>query len=120
MMAPNRPTTRERHAATRAFRRAAESGSGPVADGATTAPFAGFVNGFGLLGEVLLIGVVIAVVAVPVVSLPAALVAGIGHLRRYVGAEGCGAAAFWRDLRAAFWGGVGVAVVALLFVAAAL
>lgn len=77
-------------------------------------------GGFALLGEVLLTGVVIALLALPVVTLPAALAAGINHLRRFANDEGSRFSMLWRDARDALLGGVGVAVVALLGAAAAL
>ncbi|GAB4055124.1 hypothetical protein [Catellatospora paridis] len=76
--------------------------------------------GFALFAEVLLTGVAIALFALPVLTLPAALAAGVGHLRRYVADEGSPFAAFWRDARAAAAGGAVVAVVALLGAGAAI
>jgi hypothetical protein len=75
---------------------------------------------FALFGEALLTGVVVFVLALPVLTLPAALVAGVGHLRRFTHAEGSGAAALWRDFRDAALGGIGVAIVGLIGTAAAL
>jgi hypothetical protein len=75
---------------------------------------------FALFGEVLLTGVVVAVLAVPVLTLPAALVAGIRHLRRFTNEESSALAAAWRDARDALWGGIGVAVVAVMGAAAGL
>ena len=71
------------------------------------------VGSFALLGEVLLTGVFVTVLALPVVTLPAALAAGVRHLRRYVKAEGAPTSAIWRDFRDALVGGVGVAAAAL-------
>jgi hypothetical protein len=75
---------------------------------------------FALFGEALLTGVIVFVLALPVLTLPAALVAGIRHLRRFTNDEGSSAAGLWRDFRNSLWGGVGVALVALLGAAAAL
>ena len=75
---------------------------------------------FALFGEVLLTGVLVFVLSLPVLTLPAALVAGIRHLRRFTNDEGTGVAGLWRDFRDALWGGVGVAFVAFLGAAAAL
>lgn len=74
---------------------------------------------FALLGEVLLTGVVVALLALPVLTLPAALVAGIGHLRRYVNDEGSSFAAMWREAWAAAAGGVIVALGGLFAATAA-
>ena len=75
---------------------------------------------FALFGEVLLTGVMVFVLSLPVLTLPAALVAGIRHLRRFTNGEGSSVAGLWRDFRDALWGGVGVALVALFGAAAAL
>ena len=93
----------------RAARRAALTGSGPTRDdGATESRFPGARSAFGLLGEVLLIGVLIALVSLPVLTLPAALAAGVRHLRRFLRAEDSALEWFWRDVRASLGGGVGV------------
>lgn len=108
-------------ASERAARRAALSGSGPTHDdAATTARFPGARSAFGLLGEVLLVGILVALVSLPVVTLPAALAAGARHLRRYLRAEDSALEWFWRDVRAALIGGIGIGaasvVVALVLV----
>ena len=107
--------------AERAARRADLSGSGPTRRGDGEAPrFPGATSAFGLLGEVLLVGVLVTLVSLPVVTLPAALAAGVRHLRRYLRAEDSGLDWFWRDVRAGLLGGIGVgvasAVLALLLV----
>ena len=95
--------------ADRAARRADLSGSGPSRRGDGEAPrFPGATSAFGLLGEVLLVGVLVALVSLPVVTLPAALAAGVRHLRRYLGAEDSGLDWFWRDVRSGLLGGIGV------------
>ncbi|MEV4411010.1 hypothetical protein [Catellatospora sp. NPDC049609] len=76
-------------------------------------------GGFALFGEVLLTGVAVALLALPLLTLPAALAAGIGHLRRYVDEQGSPYAALWRDARAAAAGGAVVAAAALLGAVAA-
>lgn len=96
-------------AADRAARRAALSGSGPTHDdSATTARFPGARSAFGLLGEVLLIGIMMAIVSLPIITIPAALAAGVRHLRRYLKAEDSALAWFWRDARDALLGGTGI------------
>lgn len=77
-------------------------------------------GGFALLGEVLLTGVIVTVLALPVLTLPAALAAGIRHLRRFAHDEGSRLSMVLRDTRDAAIGGIGVAVVALIGAAAAL
>lgn len=99
----------------RAARRAALSGSGPTQDETShAARFPGARGAFALLGEVLLVGVLMAVVSIPIVTLPAALAAGVRHLRRYVKAEDSALAWFWRDVRAALVGGIGVGAASLV------
>lgn len=100
--------------ADRAARRAALSGSGPTSDEtAPAARFPGARGAFALLGEVLLVGILVAVVSIPVITLPAGLAAGARHLRRYLKAEDSGLEWFWRDVRAALVGGIGVGAASL-------
>ncbi|MFF8378348.1 hypothetical protein ACF07V_19735 [Streptomyces sp. NPDC015661] len=76
-----------------------------------------FRAGFGAFAESLLVGVWIAVAALPLVTLPAALAAGAGHLRRWTGGEAAGLRSFAADLRAALRGGgwgVGLGSLAVL------
>ncbi|KQM82684.1 hypothetical protein [Agromyces sp. Leaf222] len=108
-------------AAERAARHAAATGSGPTRDDAAgQARFPGAKSAFGLLGEVLVIGVLIAIVSLPIITLPAALAAGVRHLRRFLRAEDSGLGWFWRDVRSALLGGTAVgaaaAVLALILV----
>ena len=96
-------TKREHRAAVRADR----DGSGPTLDDRPIARFPGAAAAFGLLGEVLLIGLLATIASLPVVTLPAALAAGIRHLRRFIAAEHAPIAGFWRDAaRAALPGAV--------------
>ncbi|MFD5324974.1 hypothetical protein [Streptomyces sp. NPDC127092] len=64
-----------------------------------------FLERFGVFAEALLVGVWIAVAALPLVTLPAALAAGAGHLRRWTAGEAAGLRYFARDLRVALRGG---------------
>lgn len=110
MSTDERPRTRsERRAAIRADR----SGSGPALDTTPRPRHPGAVGAFALLGEVLLVGLLMTAVSVAVVTAPAALAAGIRHLRRYVAAEDSRLALFWSDVRAGLVGGLGVGAVAL-------
>lgn len=105
-------------AAERVARRAALSGSGPTNDDAATmARFPGARSAFGLLGEVLLVGVLVALVSLPVLTLPGALAAGVRHLRRFLRAEDSGLDWFWRDVRAALLGGIGIGAASVAVVA---
>ncbi|ANJ26186.1 hypothetical protein [Agromyces aureus] len=108
-------------AAERAARHAAATGSGPTRDDAAgQVRFPGAKSAFWLLGEVLVIGVLIAIVSLPIITLPAALAAGVRHLRRFLMAEDSGLGWFWRDVRSALLGGTAVgaasAVLALILV----
>jgi len=105
-------------AADRVARRAALSGSGPTHDdAASTARFPGARSAFGLLGEVLLVGVLIALVSLPVVTLPPALAAGVRHLRRFLSAEDSALVWFWRDVRGALLGGIALGVASVVVAA---
>ncbi|MAM54323.1 MAG: hypothetical protein CMH35_05650, partial [Microbacterium sp.] len=99
----------------RAARRGDRDGSGPTLDERAPARFPGATAKFGLLGEVLMTGLLVTLVAVPVVTLPVALAAGIRHLRRFVRAEGSHLSAFWSDVRRGLAGGalLGLAVLVL-------
>jgi hypothetical protein len=55
--------------------------------------------GFGLFGETLLVGVVVAVCVVPAVTALAGLAAGTRHLRRHVAGEGDGLRRLLADMR---------------------
>ncbi|MFI9742052.1 hypothetical protein [Streptomyces sp. NPDC052494] len=80
------------------------------------ASHARFLARFGIFAECLLVGVWIAVAALPLITLPAALAAGAAHLRRWTGDEQAGLRFFAADLRAAVRRGwlVGLAVWATL------
>ncbi|MFE5672220.1 hypothetical protein ACFQ58_11510 [Agromyces sp. NPDC056523] len=100
----------------RAARRADRSGSGPTRSDAPPARFPGATSAFGLLGEVLLIGVLVTLVSIPVVTFPAALAAGVRHLRRFLKAESSSMGAFWADVRAGLLGGLGVGAASVVLV----
>ena len=102
----------------RAARRAALSGSGPTHDdSATTARFPGAKSAFGLLGEVLLIGIMMAIVSLPVITIPAALAAGVRHLRRYLKSDDSALVWFWRDARDSVLGGIGIGAASVVIAA---
>jgi len=96
----------------RAARRADASGSGPTLGEREPARYPGAKGAFALFGEVLLTGLLIAVAGLLVVTLPAALAAGIRHLRRYVNAEQSHTRTFWTDWRTALPGGLVVGLAA--------
>ncbi|MER5308610.1 hypothetical protein ABT034_12570 [Streptomyces sp. NPDC002773] len=64
-----------------------------------------FLARFGVFAECLLVGVWIAVAALPLVTFPAALAAGAAHLRRWTGDEESGLGFFVADVRTALKGG---------------
>ena len=101
----------------RAARRADSSGSGPTLDDRAPARYPGAKGAFALFGEVLWTGLLITIAGLPVITLPAALAAGIRHLRRYVNAEESHTRTFWHDWRQALLPG-GLIVGAITTVAA--
>lgn len=98
----------------RAARHADASGSGSTLDEREPARFPGATGAFALFGEVLLTGMLVAAGGLAVVTLPAALAAGIRHLRRYVNAEAAHARTFWQDYRRALPGGLVIGVVGVV------
>ncbi|MGM7671734.1 hypothetical protein [Microbacterium sp. A93] len=90
----------------RAARRAALSGSGPTRGDAQPARFPGAGAKFALFGEVLLTGLLITIVSVLVLTLPAALAAGVRHLRRFIAAEDSRLSLFWVDVKRAILPGL--------------
>ena len=100
----------------RAARRAELSGAGPVRGEHIPMRFPGVTGGFALFGEVLMVGLLVTVGGILLVTLPAALAAGIRHLRRYLNAEGSPQRQFWRDYLKALPGGLVVGVVGLVLV----
>lgn len=102
------------HRQARAAAREARSGAGPVAADFEPGPHPGATSRFGLFGEVLTVGLLITLVALPVVTLPIALAAGIRQLRRFVAAEDSRVALFWQDVRAGILPSLGVGVAAAL------
>lgn len=98
----------------RAARRGEISGSGPVRDEREPGPNPGARGRFALFGELLMTGLLVTVVSLGVFTLPAALAAGIRHLRRYVAGEDSRPALFWADVRAAVVPGLAVGAGALV------
>jgi len=106
-----------RRGANRAAAREARSGAGPVGEDFVVGPNPGAKAKFGLFGEVLTIGLLITLVALPVVTLPIALAAGIRQLRRFAAAEDSRSALFWDDVRAGILPSLLVGVPAALIAA---
>jgi len=100
----------------KAARRADLSGAGPVREERPPARFPGATATFALFGEVLLVGLLVTVGGILLVTLPAALAAGIRHLRRYLHAEASPHRQFWRDYMTALPGGLVVGGGALVLV----
>lgn len=84
-------------------------GAGMRTRGATVPPtglertrrFPGAAGAFALLGEVLWTGVLVALCSLPLVTLPAALAAGVRHLDRYLHARDSRVALLFGDVRSA-------------------
>ncbi len=98
----------------RTARRRDLDGSGPALPGRVIGRNPGAIGAFALLGEVLLTGVLVTVAALPVITLPAALAAGSGHLRRHLRAESTSVGAFVGDYLAALRGGWLIGLVAAI------
>lgn len=77
----------------------------------------GAANRFALFGEVMWVGILVVAFSLPIVTAPAALAAGIRHLRRFLVAEVSSVGAFARDVRDALIGGVVVALVVVVVAA---
>ncbi|MDQ0614083.1 hypothetical protein QF046_001724 [Microbacterium sp. W4I4] len=101
----------------RAAVREARSGAGPVGEDFVAGPHPGAKAKFGLFGEVLTVGLLIALVSLAVVTLPIALAAGIRQLRRFAAAEDSRAALFWADVRTGILPSLVVGVPAVLIAA---
>ncbi|MDJ1114287.1 hypothetical protein [Microbacterium dauci] len=100
--------------AVRAAERDARSGAGPVRGDVPIARFPGATAKFALFGEVLLIGLLMTLTGLLVITLPAALAAGIRHLRRFVAADDSRVSLYWRDVRAGLLPGAVVGFVVLV------
>ena len=98
----------------RAARREELSGAGPVREERPPALFPGATGRFALFGEVLLTGLLVTIVGLGVVTMPAALAAGIRHMRRYTAADDSRLQFFWADVRRGLLPGAAVGAVALV------
>lgn len=74
----------------------------------------GAASKFALLGEVLWVGILVAVASLPVVTWPAAFAAGASHLRRFLRGEGATVGQFVDDVRRAVLRGAVVGAASLL------
>ncbi|QKJ20588.1 DUF624 domain-containing protein [Microbacterium hominis] len=101
----------------RAARRAERDGSGPTLEEREPTRYPGATGAFALFGEALYTGLLITIASLPIVTMPAALTAGIRHLRRYLNAEQSHARQFWRDYRTALPGGIAVGAVTAVIAA---
>ena len=98
----------------RAARRADATGSGPTLEERDATRFPGAAGAFALFGEVLVVGLLVTIAGLAIVTLPAALAAGIRHLRRYIAAEASPVAWFWQDVKKALPGGLVVGFAGLV------
>lgn len=90
----------------------------PEIDGSTLR-WPGAAQRFALFGEVLWVGVLMAVACLPIVTWPAAVAAGSAHLRRFLAAEATPVPAFFADVRKALPGALVPGVVTMVLVALA-
>ena len=88
------------------IRRSARNGSGPVTKETAPLRWPGVANIFTLLGAVITTGLLVTAGSVAVISFPAALAAGIRHLRRSLQGDVAPLGRFWRELLAALPGGL--------------
>jgi hypothetical protein len=109
---------RARRAAGRRRARDAASGAGPAPETGPPPRWPGAANKFVLFGEVMQIGILVAVLSLPVITLPLALAAGVRHLRRFLAADGSRLNLFWAEVRHGLGRkllfGLGVVAVALV------
>lgn len=66
-----------------------------------------------MFGEVLWVGVLVTVSGIPLLTLPAALAAGSGHLRRYLAAEEASIGTFFTDYKRALLGSLVIGALAI-------
>lgn len=93
-------------ASQRRLRAQAASGFGPTTTQAGQWP--GAKLRFALFGEVMLVGIVVLLVALPLVTIPLAVAVGNRHLTRFLRADGSQLALVAGDLREGVVGGVGI------------
>jgi hypothetical protein len=109
--------TRADRRAYKAALRADASGAGPTLEERLPARYPGAKGSFALFGEVLATGLLVTAASLPIVTIPAALAAGVQHIRRYLNAEASPVRAFWKDVRIALPGGLAVGVATALIAA---
>ncbi len=115
---PGRSRGRSERSRQRRARREAVSGSGPVPDEQAPGRWPGATGGFALFAEAMVTGLLVTLVALPVITLPLALAVGFRHLRRYLRAEDHGVREVWDDvvhgLLPSLLVGLGLVVVSLV------
>jgi len=93
--------------------RASRTARASRSERAVTAPprrLPGAAGAFALLGEVLWVGVLVAVTSIAIITAPAAIAAGVRHLERHLQARETSVRSYFRDVRSALdlWGfGIG-------------
>jgi hypothetical protein len=92
-------------------RRSADAADRAARADGSTARWPGAAGAFALFGEVLWVGVLVTVSGILLLTLPAALAAGSGHLRRYLAAEETSVGIFLRDMRRALLGSLAIGAV---------
>jgi hypothetical protein len=99
------PSTRS---SARRSRSLAVSGAGPTTERERGEGWPGAEQKFALFAEVMATGIIVAVLSLPVVTLPLAVAAGHRHLLRFLRAQGSPLSLIWRDVRAGILGGLGI------------
>ena len=98
-------------------RRSADAAARAARADGSVARWPGAAGAFALFGEVLWVGVLVTVCGIPLLTLPAALAAGSGHLRRYLAADEASVRIFFGDMKRALLGSL---VIGVLMVGAVL
>ena len=91
----------------RKARAQAASGFGPTSS-TDAGAWPGAKQRFALFGEVLLTGIIVALISIPIVTIPLAIAVGKRHLMRFLRAEGSQLSLVAGDVREGFIGGVGI------------
>jgi uncharacterized membrane protein YesL len=94
-------------------RRSADAAARAARADGSAARWPGAAGAFALFGEVLWVGVLVTVSGILLITLPAALAAGSGHLRRYLAADEASVRIFFGDMKRALLGSVAIGAVVI-------
>jgi uncharacterized membrane protein YesL len=94
-------------------RRSADAAARAARADGSAARWPGAAGAFALFGEVLWVGVLVTVSGILLITLPAALAAGSGHLRRYLAADEASVRIFFGDMKRALLGSVAIGAIVI-------